>query len=63
MAGMAHWDLRVGILGYGTGGRVFHAPLVHATPGLSVAKGLTLVVKFPLASALDAPATLLGWSQ
>ncbi|HEY3468116.1 MAG TPA: Gfo/Idh/MocA family oxidoreductase [Amycolatopsis sp.] len=27
-------DLRVGILGYGIGGRVFHAPLVAATPGL-----------------------------
>ncbi|MBB4687305.1 Gfo/Idh/MocA family oxidoreductase [Amycolatopsis jiangsuensis] len=27
-------DARVGILGYGTGGRVFHAPLVAATPGL-----------------------------
>ncbi|MDT7559532.1 MAG: hypothetical protein QOF38_11 [Pseudonocardiales bacterium] len=27
-------DLRVGILGYGTGARVFHAPLVAATPGL-----------------------------
>jgi predicted dehydrogenase len=41
MAAMAHWDLRVGILGYGTGGRVFHAPLVHATPGLSVAAIVT----------------------
>ena len=30
-------DLRVGILGYGTGGRVFHAPLVAATPGLTPA--------------------------
>ncbi|MBE8521181.1 Gfo/Idh/MocA family oxidoreductase [Amycolatopsis sp. H6(2020)] len=28
-------DLRVGILGYGIGGRVFHAPLVAATPGLT----------------------------
>ncbi|MDT8910502.1 Gfo/Idh/MocA family oxidoreductase [Amycolatopsis sp. PS_44_ISF1] len=27
-------DLKVGILGYGIGGRVFHAPLVAATPGL-----------------------------
>jgi hypothetical protein len=32
-------------------------------PGGSVAKGLTLVVKFPFASAFDAPATLFGWSQ
>ncbi|MEV4051084.1 Gfo/Idh/MocA family oxidoreductase [Amycolatopsis sp. NPDC049688] len=30
-------DLRVGILGYGIGGRVFHAPLVAATPGLTPA--------------------------
>ncbi|WP_033291401.1 Gfo/Idh/MocA family oxidoreductase [Amycolatopsis jejuensis] len=27
-------DARVGILGYGIGGRIFHAPLVAATPGL-----------------------------
>ncbi|PFG48374.1 putative dehydrogenase [Amycolatopsis sulphurea] len=27
-------EARVGILGYGIGGRVFHAPLVAATPGL-----------------------------
>ncbi len=27
-------DLRVGIFGYGIGGRVFHAPLIAATPGL-----------------------------
>jgi predicted dehydrogenase len=30
-------DLRVGILGYGIGGSVFHAPLVAATPGLTPA--------------------------
>ncbi|MFE0019994.1 Gfo/Idh/MocA family oxidoreductase [Amycolatopsis sp. NPDC059021] len=30
-------DLRVGILGYGIGGRVFHAPLVAATSGLTPA--------------------------
>src|SRR6266540_479823 len=34
-------DLRVGILGYGIGGRVFHAPLVAATPGLTPAVILT----------------------
>jgi predicted dehydrogenase len=38
---MAISDTRVGILGYGTGGRVFHAPLVRATPGLSVAAIVT----------------------
>ncbi|RKR87966.1 putative dehydrogenase [Micromonospora pisi] len=34
-------DLRVGILGYGIGGHRFHAPLVAATPGLSVAAIVT----------------------
>jgi predicted dehydrogenase len=38
---MAISDIRVGILGYGTGGRVFHAPLIRATPGLSVAAVVT----------------------
>lgn len=38
---MANSDLRVGILGYGIGGRVFHAPLVTATPGLTVATIVT----------------------
>ncbi|MFC4083461.1 Gfo/Idh/MocA family oxidoreductase [Amycolatopsis samaneae] len=34
-------ELRVGILGYGIGGRVFHAPLVAATPGLRPAMIVT----------------------
>ncbi|WP_230394258.1 Gfo/Idh/MocA family oxidoreductase [Plantactinospora alkalitolerans] len=34
-------ELRVGILGYGIGGQRFHAPLVDATPGLSVATIVT----------------------
>src|SRR4029453_9105842 len=29
-------DLRVGIVGYGLAGAVFHAPLIAATPGLAV---------------------------
>jgi predicted dehydrogenase len=33
--------LRVGVLGYGIGGRVFHAPLVDSTPGLEVAAIVT----------------------
>src|SRR5690348_16700369 len=33
--------LRVGIIGYGLAGRVFHAPLVAATPGLRVAAIVT----------------------
>ena len=31
---MGRAPLRVGLLGYGIAGRVFHAPLVAATPGL-----------------------------
>ncbi len=34
-------DLRVGIFGYGIGGRVFHAPLIGATPGLTPAAIVT----------------------
>jgi scyllo-inositol 2-dehydrogenase (NADP+) len=34
-------DLRVAIVGYGLAGSVFHAPLVAATPGLSVATVVT----------------------
>ncbi len=33
----ANADLRVGIIGYGLAGAVFHAPLVAATPGMRVA--------------------------
>ena len=32
--GMTRAPLRVGLLGYGLAGRVFHAPLIAATPGL-----------------------------
>jgi scyllo-inositol 2-dehydrogenase (NADP+) len=34
-------DLRVGIVGYGLAGAVFHAPLIAATPGLRVAVVVT----------------------
>lgn len=34
-------DLRVGIVGFGLGGSVFHAPLVAATPGLQLAAVVT----------------------
>jgi scyllo-inositol 2-dehydrogenase (NADP+) len=34
-------DLRVAIIGYGLAGRVFHAPLIAATSGLSVASVVT----------------------
>ena len=33
--------LRVAIIGYGLAGRVFHAPLVAATPGMRVAAIVT----------------------
>ena len=43
----------------------FGATLAHSlwTPGGSPGNGLTLVMKFPLLSALAPPAILLGWSQ
>ncbi len=34
-------DLRVGVLGFGLAGQVFHAPLIEATPGLTVAAIVT----------------------
>lgn len=34
-------ELRVGVVGFGLGGRVFHAPLVAATPGLRLAAVVT----------------------
>ena len=33
--------LRVGLIGYGTAGRFFHAPLLATTPGLSLAAIVT----------------------
>jgi hypothetical protein len=44
----------------GLGGTLAHSLW---RPGASPAKGMTLVVKLPFASALDAPATLVGKSQ
>lgn len=59
--------LRVGLLGYGLGGRVFHAPLIAATPGLSLAAVVTrdperraqLRASHPGAEPLDTPEALL----
>ncbi|WP_153036607.1 Gfo/Idh/MocA family oxidoreductase [Amycolatopsis sp. YIM 10] len=54
-------DLRAGIIGYGTGGRVFHAPLVAATPGLSVAAIVTGNASRAEQAAADHPgAEILG---
>ena len=60
--------LRVGLVGYGLGGRVFHAPLVAATPGLELAAVVTrdperraqLAAAHPGAAALDTPEALLA---
>ena len=61
--------LRVGLLGYGLAGRVFHAPLIAATPGLSLAavvtrdpdRRATLRAAHPQAAVLDAPEQL--WAR
>ena len=34
-------DLRVGLIGFGLGGACFHAPLIAATPGLTLATVVT----------------------
>jgi predicted dehydrogenase len=34
-------EIRVGLVGYGTAGAYFHAPLIHATPGLTLAAVVT----------------------
>ena len=34
---MAEREIGVGVIGYGLGGRVFHAPFVSAVPGLRLA--------------------------
>lgn len=39
--GASHTAIRVGLVGYGTGGAVFHAPLIDSTPGLQLAAVLT----------------------
>jgi predicted dehydrogenase len=58
--------LRVGLFGYGLAGRVFHAPLIAATPGLTLAAVVTrdpdrraaLGAAYPAAAALDTPEEL-----
>jgi predicted dehydrogenase len=55
--------LRVALIGYGTGGAVFHAPLVHAAPGLELAAVVTADTgrqaavrsRYPRAEVLDDP--------
>ncbi|HMG51975.1 MAG TPA: Gfo/Idh/MocA family oxidoreductase [Kofleriaceae bacterium] len=61
--------LRVGLIGYGLAGRVFHAPLIAACPELALTAVVTrdperrsaLRVAHPEAAALDAPEQL--WAR
>src|SRR5690349_2276078 len=71
MTSRAGRPLRVGLLGYGLGGRVFHAPLVAATPGLELAavvvrdpeRRAQLRAAHPGAAALDGLEALLGMGR
>jgi predicted dehydrogenase len=49
-------DLRVAIIGYGLSGRVFHAPLIAATPGLTVTSVVTASPERQAEVARDHPA-------
>jgi len=61
--------LRVGLIGYGLAGRVFHAPLIAACPELALAAVVTrdperrsaLRLAYPEAAVLDAPDQL--WAR
>jgi predicted dehydrogenase len=48
-------DLRVAIIGYGLAGRIFHAPLIAATGGLTVASVVTSSPERQAAVARDHP--------
>jgi predicted dehydrogenase len=48
-------DLRVAIIGYGLAGRVFHAPLIAATRGLTLASVVTSSAERQAAVARDHP--------
>jgi predicted dehydrogenase len=60
--------MRVALIGFGTGGAVFHAPLISAAPGLELAAVVTrnperqaaARARYPDAEVLDAPG--LVWS-
>ncbi|GAA0372413.1 Gfo/Idh/MocA family oxidoreductase [Actinoallomurus spadix] len=61
-------NLRVALIGYGTGGAVFHAPLISAAPGLDLAAVVTrdparraaVRDRYPGTALLDAPGDV--WS-
>ncbi|TCO44686.1 Gfo/Idh/MocA family protein [Actinocrispum wychmicini] len=60
--------LRVGLVGYGTAGKVFHAPLIAATPGLTLksllASGaLGRVVRFESRFDRWRPVPKSGWRE
>jgi predicted dehydrogenase len=63
---MATGDLRVAVIGFGLGGRVFHGPLVASTPGMRVASIVTgdpgrqaeATARHPDATVLDRPEQL-----
>ncbi len=69
MPGGERDDLRVAIVGYGLAGRVFHGPLIRATPGMRVDAVVTANPErqaqaredFPDATVLPAPDEL--WSR
>jgi predicted dehydrogenase len=48
-------DLRVALIGYGLGGRAFHAPLIAVTPGLRMATIVTSNPERKAAAAKDFP--------
>lgn len=49
--------LRVGLIGYGPGGRFYHAPLIRATPGLTLAAVVTRDPERAADVAADHPGT------
>ena len=69
MSTPSHRPLRVGLIGYGLAGRVFHAPLIRACPGLALAAVVTrsperraaLHAACPEAALLDTPDEL--WAR
>jgi predicted dehydrogenase len=52
-------DTRVGLLGYGIAGRVFHAPLISATPGLTLAAIVTRTSERQAQAAAEHPGVTL----
>lgn len=56
---MAVDDLRVALVGYGLAGRVFHGPLVAATPGLRVSVIVTANPERQAAAHRDFPDVLV----